>query len=567
MSTNWISINPSNGNIGIGSSANNDNELFLYDSSSFSSNQMLITSTSNYASIQFNNNNSSNGFIGLGCTNITGNYSSNVFIEANNSIIFNAGGSNMSSSIPKLIITSNGNIGINTSNPSYTLDVNGTVSANCILYNHNYLHDIINNQSGKIYTKLRKYPPEFYDYWINEVDIPGSTVFTTKITVLNTPERYYGVGDYKISLSSWNNDTFRYLHPRFLFNLSDAFSISYTFESFANAGNFNNFWEAIDSYDLNTGNYTGNSAIDNLYKGAWIKIEFPELIILRKFVFSSYNEYLPNGMPSDWVCYGSVNGVNYSQIRQANNEQEVTYEYYKNNNNTYTKHLDYSFSVAYKYIAWVFTKISGSGSPTLNQLLEIEIYGDETNLNVLGVLNASNNNTIGIPSLASAYGSNGDRIILSKGVQSSTYPYSVGINTDTMWFGVPTNGSYVWYSNLTSNMFLDNTGSLNVFNDIIGFNNASDSNLKTNIKPFNFNCVDIIDKIKAVEFTWKDIKQVPENKKNTTDYGFIAQEVQELLPHIVDETSEYKIIKYEKLVPYLVKAIQELNICFKNYKK
>ena len=112
MSTNWISINPSNGNIGIGSSANNDNELFLYDSSSFSSNQMLITSTSNYASIQFNNNNSSNGFIGLGCTNITGNYSSNVFIEANNSIIFNAGGSNMSSSIPKLIITSNGNIGV-----------------------------------------------------------------------------------------------------------------------------------------------------------------------------------------------------------------------------------------------------------------------------------------------------------------------------------------------------------------------------------------------------------------------------------------------------------------------
>ncbi len=88
MSTNWISINPSNGNIGIGSSANNDNELFLYDSSSFSSNQMLITSTSNYASIQFNNNNSSNGFIGLGCTNITGNYTSNVFIEANNSIIF-----------------------------------------------------------------------------------------------------------------------------------------------------------------------------------------------------------------------------------------------------------------------------------------------------------------------------------------------------------------------------------------------------------------------------------------------------------------------------------------------
>jgi hypothetical protein len=107
-------------------------------------------------------------------------------------------------------------------------------------------------------------------------------------------------------------------------------------------------------------------------------------------------------------------------------------------------------------------------------------------------------------------------------------------------------------------MYLDSTGSLIVYNDIAAFSSASDIKLKTNIKPLNIDCIDLINKIKPVEFTWKDIKDVPDNKKNTIDHGFIAQEVEEILPLLIKDTNNYKTIKYEKFAPYIIKAIQEL---------
>jgi len=106
---------------------------------------------------------------------------------------------------------------------------------------------------------------------------------------------------------------------------------------------------------------------------------------------------------------------------------------------------------------------------------------------------------------------------------------------------------------------LDTTGTLNVWNDVIGFNNASDFNLKTNIKPLNVDCIDLINKIKPVEFNWKDIDRIPTEKRNKLDYGFIAQDIEKLLPHLVKDLTSHKIIKYDKFAPYLVKAIQEIN--------
>ena len=48
--------------------------------------------------------------------------------------------------------------------------------------------------------------------------------------------------------------------------------------------------------------------------------------------------------------------------------------------------------------------------------------------------------------------------------------------------------------------------------------------------------------------------------------GFKAQEVEKILPHLVDEKKlplkadddkEYKILRYEEMIPYLVEAIKE----------
>ena len=188
-----------------------------------------------------------------------------------------------------------------------------------------------------------------------------------------------------------------------------------------------------------------------------------------------------------------------------------------------------------------------------------------TALDVNGVINVSNvGGTLAAPSNTGVYGGTGDRIILSPGVAGGKYPFAIGMNTNTMWFSVPQSGCFLWSSNTTgttttSNMYLDNGGNLNVYNDISCFTSASDIKLKENIKPLELNCVDLINHINPVEFTWKDITNVPGDKKNTIDYGFIAQEVEELLPHLVKDTASYKTIRYEKFAPYLVKAIQELS--------
>jgi len=118
------------GTLGIGTTNSAQNQIFISTSNSTSSNQLLIRSTSNFANIQFNNGvPASNAFIGLGCSNITGNYTCNLFLETNNSIILNAGGVNASANVPEMIIHSNGNVGIGTTNPLQKMHISGTTPA------------------------------------------------------------------------------------------------------------------------------------------------------------------------------------------------------------------------------------------------------------------------------------------------------------------------------------------------------------------------------------------------------------------------------------------------------
>jgi len=76
----------------------------------------------------------------------------------------------------------------------------------------------------------------------------------------------------------------------------------------------------------------------------------------------------------------------------------------------------------------------------------------------------------------------------------------------------------------------------------------------------------VVMKLRPVEFTWKeDIHYAP--RRNTRDVGFIAQEMHEIIPLTHMEIGEVagveggpvKGIRHERIIPYLVKAIQELN--------
>ena len=90
------------------------------------------------------------------------------------------------------------------------------------------------------------------------------------------------------------------------------------------------------------------------------------------------------------------------------------------------------------------------------------------------------------------------------------------------------------------------------------FLTVSDRRLKKNISQIS-ESLDRILELRPTKFTWKS--------SNKEDVGFIAQEVEEIIPEVIettkgfintDEDTERKTIAYPKLVPYLVDTIQEL---------
>lgn len=78
--------------------------------------------------------------------------------------------------------------------------------------------------------------------------------------------------------------------------------------------------------------------------------------------------------------------------------------------------------------------------------------------------------------------------------------------------------------------------------------NPSDRNLKKDITPIAY-ALDDITALRPVVFRWKEDEQI--------HYGFIAQDVQEVLPEIVQEENGLLGIRSDEIVPILTKAIQE----------
>jgi len=95
-----------------------------------------------------------------------------------------------------------------------------------------------------------------------------------------------------------------------------------------------------------------------------------------------------------------------------------------------------------------------------------------------------------------------------------------------------------------------------------GFTSISDKRLKENVYPISDSLNKIV-KLEPSHFTWIE--------KQEQDIGFIAQEVEDIIPEVIHETkgfvdinsdkqddTTYKSISYDKLTVYLVGAIKEL---------
>ena len=182
-----------------------------------------------------------------------------------------------------------------------------------------------------------------------------------------------------------------------------------------------------------------------------------------------------------------------------------------------------------------------------------------TALDVLGQINVTNN-SYGSP-IASILGGGGTRVVLSSGSVLTT-PVAIGIEDNNMWFSNK-DGGYKWYSNTSASMQLTD-GNMIVTGDITSFGSISDRRFKTNIETINdLDALNIVTSLRSVTFDWKDdIANV--DKRGSSDVGFIAQEVEELIPYAVSEFVDinsgisYKNMKHERIIPYLVSAIRNL---------
>ena len=129
---------------------------------------------------------------------------------------------------------------------------------------------------------------------------------------------------------------------------------------------------------------------------------------------------------------------------------------------------------------------------------------------------------------------------------------NVGINTTAP-------GDYL---QVASVMLMASTGNLTVTGDVLAFGTISDKRLKENVNNIN-NGLETINNLRPVTFNWKqDIFN--EKRRGTSDSGFIAQEVENIIPHAVGEYNLieskeiYKNMRHERIIPYLVNAIQDL---------
>ena len=123
---------------------------------------------------------------------------------------------------------------------------------------------------------------------------------------------------------------------------------------------------------------------------------------------------------------------------------------------------------------------------------------------------------------------------------------NIGISTTTPTQKLHVNGNALIASVGTASasnaaLYITNTGILST--------NASDVNKKHNVRNLPYG-LSTINNLKPVAFEW--------NETDETDIGFIAQDIENIIPEsVITNWDSELIFRQEKIVPILVKAIQE----------
>lgn len=88
----------------------------------------------------------------------------------------------------------------------------------------------------------------------------------------------------------------------------------------------------------------------------------------------------------------------------------------------------------------------------------------------------------------------------------------------------------------------------------------SDANLKQNVREID-DALDMVLRLRGVRYEWQD----SERFGTQTEVGFIAQELQTVIPEVVREGGEYLTVNTKNIVAVVVEALQELHADIEEY--
>ena len=160
-----------------------------------------------------------------------------------------------------------------------------------------------------------------------------------------------------------------------------------------------------------------------------------------------------------------------------------------------------------------------------------------------GKLNISNGGANGLE--IDPTQSSGSVTLLQSYNRSSSAYTTIRFNTSSYQFQIAD----------TTKMSLNSSGTLTVAGDVVAYGSPSDISLKENIKPIK-NPLGKIKKLKGITFDWKKSESILDIKE---DYGFIAQDVQKVIPELVRKNeNELLSMRHQGIIPILVEAIKEL---------
>lgn len=108
------------------------------------------------------------------------------------------------------------------------------------------------------------------------------------------------------------------------------------------------------------------------------------------------------------------------------------------------------------------------------------------------------------------------------------------------------------YGNLVANNIVANGG--------VSAAGVSDARLKHDINPLD-DALSLINMVKVKTFRYNSIARELDNNLPVRDAGFIAQEFVKVFPEHVKEMydGKYLGIRYDKMIPYLTRGIQEVD--------